>query len=47
MIASPAEAAPAKPTTAALQTEVNRLTNIQRTKHGCPALKADAKLIKA
>ncbi|GAA0481862.1 hypothetical protein Aca07nite_88700 [Actinoplanes capillaceus] len=47
MIASPAQAAAAKPKELALQTEVNRLTNIQRTKHGCPAVKADAKLIKA
>ncbi|MDI6100287.1 CAP domain-containing protein [Actinoplanes sp. NEAU-A12] len=47
MIASPAEAAPAKASEQALQTEVNRLTNIERTSHGCPALAVNAQLTEA
>ncbi|MEV0900538.1 CAP domain-containing protein [Actinoplanes sp. NPDC049802] len=47
MIASPAEAAPAKPTEQALQTEINRLTNVQRTRHGCAATKVNAQLTTA
>ncbi|WP_328475400.1 CAP domain-containing protein [Actinoplanes sp. NBC_00393] len=47
MIASPAEAAPAKVSETVLQTEINRLINVQRTSHGCAALKVDAKLTTA
>ncbi|MEU8242673.1 CAP domain-containing protein [Actinoplanes missouriensis] len=47
MTASPAEAAPAKSSETALQTEINRLINVQRTSHGCAALKVDAKLTAA
>jgi uncharacterized protein YkwD len=44
MIAGPAQAAPTKASETTLQTEINRLINIQRTNHGCAALKTDAKL---
>jgi uncharacterized protein YkwD len=44
MIAGPAQAAPTKASETALQTEINRLINVQRTNHGCAALKTDAKL---
>ncbi|MFC4065867.1 CAP domain-containing protein [Actinoplanes subglobosus] len=47
MIATPAEAAPAKASEQALQTEVNRLTNVERTKHGCAALKVNTQLTTA
>lgn len=47
MIAGPAEAAPAKTSETALQTEINRLINIERTDHGCDALTVDAKLTTA
>ncbi|MFC4070095.1 CAP domain-containing protein [Actinoplanes subglobosus] len=47
MIASPAEAAPVKPTEQALQTEVNRLVNVERTKGGCTALTVSAQLTAA
>lgn len=47
MIATPAEAAPAKASEQTLQTEVNRLTNIERTKRGCGALKVNAQLTTA
>jgi uncharacterized protein YkwD len=47
MIATPAEAAPAKASEQALQTEINRLTNIQRTSHGCPAVTVKAQLTTA
>ncbi|GIE80688.1 hypothetical protein Aph02nite_66380 [Actinoplanes philippinensis] len=47
MIATPAEAAPAKASEQALQTEVNRLTNIERTRQGCAALKVNAQLTTA
>jgi uncharacterized protein YkwD len=47
MIAAPAGAAPAKTSEQALQTEVNRLTNIERTKRGCAALKVNAQLTAA
>jgi uncharacterized protein YkwD len=47
MIATPAEAAPAKASEQALQTEVNRLTNVERTKRGCGALKVNAQLTTA
>ncbi|PWK31033.1 Cysteine-rich secretory protein family protein [Actinoplanes xinjiangensis] len=47
MIATPAEAAPAKTSEQALQTEVNRLTNVERTKRGCGALKVNAQLTAA
>jgi uncharacterized protein YkwD len=47
MIASPAEAAPAKVSEQALQDEVNRLTNVERTEAGCPALTVNAQLTKA
>ncbi|MDI6100314.1 CAP domain-containing protein [Actinoplanes sp. NEAU-A12] len=47
MIASPAEAARAKVSEEVLQTEVNRLTNIERTKHGCPAVTVNAQLTQA
>ncbi|WP_433789033.1 CAP domain-containing protein [Actinoplanes sp. CA-252034] len=47
MIATPAEAAPAKASEQALQTEVNRLTNIERTKQGCGALKVNSQLTAA
>ncbi|GAA4979528.1 CAP domain-containing protein [Actinoplanes utahensis] len=45
MIASPAEAALASEQT--LQTEINRLVNIQRTTHGCPTLQVSAALTAA
>jgi uncharacterized protein YkwD len=44
---SAAQAAPAKTSETALQTEINRLINVQRTSHGCAALKVDAKLTAA
>lgn len=47
MTASPAEAATAKVGETALQTEINRLVNVQRTSNGCAALKVDAKLTAA
>ncbi|MDI6100317.1 CAP domain-containing protein [Actinoplanes sp. NEAU-A12] len=47
MIATPAEAAPAKASEQALQTEINRLTNIERTSNGCPAVTVNAALTKA
>jgi uncharacterized protein YkwD len=47
MIATPAEAAPAKASEQALQTEINRLTNLQRTSHGCPAVTVKAQLTAA
>jgi uncharacterized protein YkwD len=47
MIASPAAAAPAKASEQTLQTEVNRLVNVQRAKGGCPALKVNAALTTA
>ncbi|WP_230859550.1 CAP domain-containing protein [Actinoplanes aureus] len=47
MIASPAQAAPAKVSETVLQTEINRLINEQRTSHGCAALTVDAKLTAA
>ncbi|GIE28073.1 hypothetical protein Ait01nite_011180 [Actinoplanes italicus] len=47
MIASPAEAAPAKASEQALQTEVNRLVNIERSRGGCSVLKVNAALTKA
>ena len=47
MIATPAEAAPAKTSETVLQTEINRLINVQRTSHGCAALTVDAKLTAA
>ncbi|MEU4693527.1 CAP domain-containing protein [Actinoplanes sp. NPDC023714] len=37
----------AKPGETTLQNEINRLINIQRTTHGCAALKVDAKLTTA
>jgi uncharacterized protein YkwD len=47
MIASPAEAAPAKVSEQTLQTEINKLTNVQRVKNGCSALTVDAQLTTA
>lgn len=47
MIASPAEAAPAMESETALQTEINRLVNVQRTAYGCAPLTVDAKLTEA
>jgi uncharacterized protein YkwD len=55
LAAAPAFAAADKPkpvkasaqTMAQLETEVVRLTNVQRTAKGCPALKIDDRLIKA
>ena len=51
MIASPAEAAPAgsvaKASELGLQNEINRLVNVQRTSHGCPALTVNSKLTSA
>ncbi|MBB2942673.1 uncharacterized protein YkwD [Actinoplanes lutulentus] len=44
MTASPAQAAPAKTSETTLQTQINQLINVQRTTHGCAALKVDAKL---
>ena len=40
-------AAPAKASETTLQTEINRLINVQRTTHGCAALTTDAKLTTA
>jgi uncharacterized protein YkwD len=47
MIASPAAAAPAKVSEQVLQDEVNRLTNSERAKGGCPALTVNAQLTTA
>ncbi|MEU4424282.1 CAP domain-containing protein [Actinoplanes sp. NPDC024001] len=47
MIASPAEAAPAKASETALQTEINRLVNVERAAHGCADLTVDARLTEA
>jgi uncharacterized protein YkwD len=47
MIASPAEAAPAKVSEQVLQDEVNRLTNVERAKGGCPAVTVNAQLTTA
>ncbi|MFC7534090.1 CAP domain-containing protein [Actinoplanes sp. GCM10030250] len=46
MIASPAEAAP-KASEQALQTEINKLINVQRTSKGCSALTVNAALTTA
>jgi uncharacterized protein YkwD len=48
--AAESNSAPTKPTaqvTAGYETEVVRLTNVQRTAKGCPALKIDERLVKA
>jgi uncharacterized protein YkwD len=45
LVASPADAAAASETT--LQADIVKLTNVQRTAHGCPALKVDGRLITA
>jgi uncharacterized protein YkwD len=47
MIASPAAAAPAKVSEQVLQDEVNRLTNVERAKGGCPAVTVNAQLTTA
>jgi uncharacterized protein YkwD len=56
MVATPAAAAPATTTQAqtrqaqavqALQADITRLTNTQRTAHGCPAATVDAQLVAA
>ncbi|BBH69981.1 hypothetical protein ACTI_66660 [Actinoplanes sp. OR16] len=47
MTAGSAQAAPVKASETTLQTEINRLINVQRTAHGCAALKTDAKLTTA
>jgi uncharacterized protein YkwD len=49
MTATPAEAAPAKAKAAeqTLQADIIRLTNDQRTAHGCPALTENAQLTDA
>jgi uncharacterized protein YkwD len=47
MIASPAEAARTKVSEEVLQTEINRLTNVERAKHGCAALTVNAQLTQA
>jgi uncharacterized protein YkwD len=47
MIASPAEATTAKASEQGLQTEVNRLVNVERTKGGCSGLKVNAQLTTA
>jgi uncharacterized protein YkwD len=45
LLASPAQAAPVSETT--LQADIVRLTNVQRTAHGCAALTVDSRLITA
>jgi uncharacterized protein YkwD len=47
MIASPAEASTAKASEQTLQTEVNRLVNVERGKGGCAALKVNDQLTQA
>lgn len=47
MFASPAEAAPAAVQEQTLQTEITRLTNAQRTTHGCAAVTVNAQLTTA
>ncbi|GIE68082.1 CAP domain-containing protein [Actinoplanes palleronii] len=49
MTASPAEAAPAKAKSAeqSLQADIVRLTNVERSSHGCPALTGNAALTQA
>ena len=47
MTATPAEAATTKTTVQTLQAEISRLTNIQRTTHGCPALTTNTALTNA
>ncbi|BBH69550.1 hypothetical protein ACTI_62350 [Actinoplanes sp. OR16] len=44
MTAGSAQAAPVKASETTLQTEINRLINVERTSRGCAALKTDAKL---
>src|SRR5690349_20442064 len=44
MTAGAAQAAPVKASETSLQTEINRLINVERTAHGCAALTTDAKL---
>ncbi|KUL28678.1 CAP domain-containing protein [Actinoplanes awajinensis] len=45
LVAAPAQAAPVTETT--MQADIVRLTNVQRTAHGCAALKVDERLITA
>ncbi|GAA2671635.1 CAP domain-containing protein [Actinoplanes palleronii] len=45
LFAAPAQAAPV--TEATMQADIVRLTNVQRTAHGCAALKVDERLITA
>jgi uncharacterized protein YkwD len=45
-IATPAQAAP-KAAEQTIQNEINRLTNIERGKHGCPTLKVNTQLTTA
>jgi uncharacterized protein YkwD len=47
MVASPAEAAVAPATVETLQADITRLTNVQRTRNGCPALTVNAQLVAA
>ena len=47
MIASPAEAARTKVSEEVLQTEINRLTNVERAKHGCAAVTVNPQLTTA
>ncbi len=47
MFASPAQAAPAPVQEQTLQADIVRLTNIQRTAHGCPAAAVNAQLTAA
>jgi uncharacterized protein YkwD len=47
MFASPAEAAPAAVQEQTLQAEITRLTNTQRTTHGCAAVTVNAQLTAA
>ncbi|WP_306469502.1 CAP domain-containing protein [Actinoplanes sp. DH11] len=47
MIATPAQAAPAKASETALQNQINQLINTERTQRGCSALKVNAALTAA
>jgi uncharacterized protein YkwD len=47
MFASPAEAAPATVQEQTLQSDITRLTNAQRTTHGCAAVTVNAQLTTA
>ncbi len=47
MVASPAQAAPTTAQAQTLQADITRLTNSQRTAHGCPAAAVNAQLVTA